>query len=118
MSEIMPRVQARVREVMAKKSITVADLAGRTGRSHSDVRRSLVEPHWWRLDRLLGYAEALGESVSALLPAGLSRSSPLSGTPEREVNRTPLARMAAAEAAGRAVAELNQIGAAGRRRAR
>jgi len=111
-------IQAKVRRVMKKRGISVADLAAITNRSYSDVRRSLFKPHWWRLNRLLEYAEALEVSVHLFFPSSLKKPHSLTDMNERIRTNSVESRIVSAISAGATVRKLNQIGAANRKRLR
>ncbi|RMH58528.1 MAG: XRE family transcriptional regulator [Candidatus Hydrogenedentota bacterium] len=113
---MMRSVQKKVRSLLEERGMSVADLAARTGRSYSDVRRSLTEPHCWRLDRLFDYAEALETAPAFLLPAGGEAVKGLSGMPDRMTGFPIEERLRSAALSGRLVAALNRIGRRNRRR--
>lgn len=114
----MKQVQSRIRLLMAKRRMTVADLAARSGRPYSDVRRSLREPHWWRIDRLLAYADALEIDPAKVFPSSIRTGQTITGTPDLDRARPVMNRMIAASHAGAAVKWMNEAGVRSRRKHR
>lgn len=106
----MSEIQTELCNLLEAKKMSLADLAAKTGRAYSDIRRSLYEPHWWRLDRLLEYAEALEVSVDKLFPSHMRGDISLTGGEDRICSAGVEERMAAAAYAGAAVRWLNQVG--------